>query len=218
MALIEFHTVAEELPRIAHPYPASQSVPDWFKNMPTDFEEHPTVKRCPPFLAAMGTGYIIPAPLDTRLKMTGEGGFTEFGGARIFSGHFSKQYPGAPFAGNRVLKFRNPWIIVTPPEYACLITAPINRFELPFVPLTGIVETGTYYKEVHLPMVCLLQPGQSFELHRGAPMIQVIPIRREEWTSRMAAMDDALNLKQQAMFDANPHTYKEEFWKKLRFT
>ena len=50
---------------------------------------------------------------------------------------------------------------MTPPDYVCLITAPLNRFEMPFVALTGIVETGSYYKEVRMPMICMLGPGQS---------------------------------------------------------
>src|SRR6185295_16284875 len=106
-----------------------------------------------------------------------------FGTYEFLARHDSSQYEGAPFETRKVLKFENPWIIVTPPEYVCLITAPVNRFEIPFTALSGIVETGTYYREVHLPMACAIQRGQTYQLQRGAPMIQVIPIRREDWES-----------------------------------
>src|SRR5437588_1627158 len=160
MCEIAFHTTESLAPEIPRPYPASQHVPDWFKNMKLDWEEGGTLKRCPPFLTAMGAGYIIPVPFDTRLQVSEANEFWEFGKVKIFEGHFAQQFAGAPFSGARVLKFDNPWIIVTPPEYVCLLTAPINRFDMPFVALTGIIETGTYYKEVRMPVVCMLGPGQ----------------------------------------------------------
>lgn len=218
MCRIEFHVSAPELARLPHPYPASRHVPDWFKNMSADWENRGTLKRCPPFLTAMTAGYIIPAPADVRLSMSPQGEFEAYGRLNFLSGHFAAQFEGSPFAASRVIKFHNPWIIVTPPEYVCLITAPINRFELPFTPLTGIVETGTYYKEVQLPMACAMRPGESFDLRRGDPMIQVIPFRRDAWTAGTAALDPARRAAQQALFDADPHAYKGQFWRKIEFS
>ncbi len=218
MSQIEFHVTATELAHIPHPYPASRHLPNWFKNMAADHDQGGTLKRCPPFLTAMTAGYIIPAPADVQFYMSADGQLSAYGTINFLSTHFPKQYEGSPFTAKRVVKFHNPWIIVTPPEYVCLITAPINRFEIPFLPLTGIVETGAYYKEVQLPMACLLEPGQTFVLPRGAPMVQVIPIRREEWTSRTAPIDHAHREEQQVRFNVNPHAYKDEFWKKMQFS
>lgn len=218
MPQIEFHLTATVLGEIPSPYPASQHMPNWFKNMPADFAQGGTLKRCPPFLTALTAGYIIPAPADAQFKMSADGELSAFGTVNYLSTHFPKQYEGSPFTDKLVVKFDNPWIIVTPPDYVCMITAPMNRFEMPFLPLTGIVETGTYYKEVQLPMACLMAPGQTFDLPRGAPMIQVIPMRREEWTSRTAPLDAARREEQQARFNVNPHAYKDEFWKKMQFS
>jgi len=217
MCEIAFHTTATLAPKIPRPYPANQHVPDWFKNMPADCENGGTLKRCPPFLTAMGAGYIIPVPFDTRLQISEANEFAELGRARIFEGHFAQQFAAAPFGGCLVLKFINPWIIVTPPGYVCLITAPINRFELPILALAGIVETSTYYRQVSLPVACLLRPGQSCTLDRGMPLVQVIPFRRETWTSRTTFIDAALYEKQDEKFDVNPHAYKDEFWQKMHF-
>jgi hypothetical protein len=225
MCPIEFHTQPELLNRIPHPYPASQHVPEWLKEMPLDFEHGGTLKRCPPFLAAMTAGYIIPAPADARVIMSGEG-IIELR-AKIdaqgwhfpyLSTHFPAQVAGAPFAAARIVKFENPWIIVTPPDYVCLITAPVNRFEIPFAALTGIVETGTYYREIHLPMACAMQPATSYEMLRGAPMIQVIPIRREEWVAHVKLIDPTRRAEQEEMFQSSPHFYKERFWQKASFS
>jgi len=218
MYSIKFHVAAPELAWVPPPYPASRHLPDWFRNMPADCEQGGTLKRCPPFLTAMTAGYIIPAPADVHFKMSSQGELSVRCAISFLDKHFAKQFEGSPFAGHYVVKFHNPWIIVTPPEYVCLITAPINRYELPFLPLTGIVETGTYYKQVQLPMACYMQPNQSCELRRGAPMIQVIPFRRDEWTFLTEPIDSEHREEQQAMFDADPHTYKEKFWKKMPFS
>src|SRR5438105_2603286 len=217
MYQIEFHQAEVMRGKIPDPYPASRHVPDWFKDLPSDNENGATLKRCPPFLEAMTAGYIIPAPADLRMTMTYTGLGVE-GKYQFLSLHKPAEYRGAPFTNDRVIKFHNPWIIVTPPDYVCLITAPINRFEMPVVAMTGIVETGIYYKEVQQPMVCSMQPGDVFDLPYGAPMIQVIPFRRDEWRSRTANIDLARRAEQQAKFNVNPHTYKDEFWKKAHFS
>jgi hypothetical protein len=218
MCEIEFHLHPDMLAATPAPYPASQHIPDWFRNMAAEFPLGGTVKKCPPYLAAMSAGYIIPAPADLRLVLNADRQLSAYGQLNYLSTHFPQQYAGTPFETYPVVKFENPWIIVTPPDYVCLVTAPINRFELPFAPLAGIIETGTYYKEVHLPMVCLMQPGQVYDLRAGSPMIQVLPLRREEWHGRTVPMDLARRAEQQALFDVNKHTYKEEFWRKMSFT
>jgi hypothetical protein len=222
MPRIEFHTLAEAIDLVPHPYPAARHTPEWFKSMAADLGDAAsvtggTIKRCPPFLAAMTAGYIIPAPADARITMTPAGAIEARGTLNFLSTHFPGQVAGAPFGNRRIVKFENPWIIVTPPEFVSLITAPVNRFELPFTPLTGIVETGTYYREVHLPMACQMRPGEEFFLRRGEPMIHVIPIRRDEWESGVGPIDPALRADQQAMLDASPHFYKDKFWRKLTY-
>jgi hypothetical protein len=48
------------------PYPARQGAPDWLKQIPPDTTAAPdnrmvgTVKKCPPFVDALGAGYFIP--------------------------------------------------------------------------------------------------------------------------------------------------------------
>jgi hypothetical protein len=217
MCQIEFHQADVMRGKIPDPYPASRHIPDWFKNMPSDNENGATLKRCPPFVEAMTAGYIIPAPADLRITMSDQG-ITVLGKYEFLTLHHPLEYQGSPFTGNIVIKFHNPWIIVTPPDYVCLVTAPINRLEMPFLALTGIVETGTYYKEVQLPLVCLMRPGGSFLLPCGAPMIHVIPFRRERWTSQTADIDRAHRAEQQAKLNDNPHVYKDEFWKKMHFS
>jgi hypothetical protein len=186
--------------------------------MPTDFATGGTIKRCPPFLTAMTAGYIIPAPADSTLILNDQGEFSATGKTLNYLGtHFADQVAGWPVGGVRVVKSMNPWVIVTPPEYVCLISAPINRFEIPFTAIAGMVETGAFYREINLPMACALKPGERYRLLRGMPMIQVIPLRREEFSSRVGTIDAARHAGQEAMFNADRHFYKDQFWKKMSF-
>src|SRR3954468_13826884 len=131
MCPIEFHTAPELIDRIPRPYPAGEHVPEWIKEMPTDWDKGGTLKRCPPFLAAMTAGYIIPAPADSTLYMSEAGEFSASGKDFNYLGtHFTEQTAGTPLGQSKVIKFMNPWVIVTPADYVCFITAPINRYEL----------------------------------------------------------------------------------------
>ena len=54
---------------IPEPYPSRKLIPDWYKKLSNYTEneegmEIPTLKRCPPFLDAMSSGWIIPLAAD----------------------------------------------------------------------------------------------------------------------------------------------------------
>jgi hypothetical protein len=209
---------AEALPgNIPAPYPASRHIPEWFKNMSTDAGTEGTLKRCPPFLEAMTAGYIVPAPGDLRLSLDYLG-ITAVGKYEFLTPCSPVTGSGSPLAGRALLLFHNPWTIVTPPDYVCLVTAPINRFEMPLIPLAGIVETGRSQLPVDQPVICMMSPGATFDVPCGAPMIQVIPFRRDEWTSRLTSLDVPRLDKQMADVAANKHAYKDQIWRKLHFS
>jgi hypothetical protein len=219
MCRIEFHAIPRLFDAIPHPYPASRAVPEWMKNLPMERGGGPTLKRCPPFLEAMTAGYIIPVPFDVGLTVSPQGLVSvQCQEMQMISAHFTAQYEGAPFENTAVLKFHNPWVIITPADYVCLITAPFNRFELPFMPLTGIVETDGYYREIHVPSICMLQPGQSATMKRGMPLIQVIPIKRERWGMSTSRQDQEKRRAAEQPFTADRHHYKEAIWKKLEYS
>jgi len=219
MPWIEFHRSTLLTGDIPEPYPANRHVPEWLKAMPAASPKGGTVKRCAPFLEAMTAGYIIPAPGNVRFtKKEGRGLAAAYDAFEFIHPHSTEDYDGSPFSDKMVVKFANPWIIVTEPDVACLITAPLNRYEIPFMAITGIVETGEFYKQVAQPMICTMRPGDVFILKRGEPMIQVIPFRRDDWTSRTTVIDEPRLAAQVARLQANPHDYKERHWKKVHFS
>ena len=80
--------------------------------------------------------------------------------------------------------------IEAPEGYAVLFTHPVNRFDLPFTTLTGIVDCDRYHDVwIHFPAQWR---DESFSgvLPRGTPVAQCFPVKREAWTADLAAFTD----------------------------
>lgn len=179
---------------LPEPYPARRGLPDWLKEMsaaafcPDIGEDIRTVKHCPPFIDAMGFGFVIPLAADVRV----ENGRFEWAWAPEPSTlgrysrsplgiHLKEQLSGAPFADDdySAIKFSNFWTIETEPGYSLLAGHPFNREELPFRTLTGIVDTDRY-KDGCIQFPALwLDADFSGTLPRGTPIAQCVPVQRE---------------------------------------
>ena len=223
-ALIEFQCPEHLLAHVPAPVPAGRCVPPWWKAMPTHVpspgeQQVPTVKHCMPFLEAMTLGYVIPLPADMTFAMDTGSLRVDVANfdAPLVDVHNGDQLLGAPYSGTPIVKFRTPWLIRTPPGYSTLVVAPLNRFEMPFVPLSGLVETDTYYRQIAFPSLCTMQPGQRVQLAKGTPLVQVIPIQRQDWSSHVGPSDVAANKAQDERWEANQHMYREDHWRKKGF-
>lgn len=202
---------------IPKPIPASMGVPDWIKTMPaTAFSalnqaEDQTVKRCPPFIDAMTSGFLIPLVCDLRVE-NGEitwdnelpaGGTIDFPRSPV-SFHDHAQVTGSPlFEADRfVLKFHNLWTIEAPEGYALLFTHPLNRFDLPFTTLTGLVDSDRFHDTfVHFP-AHWHETAFAGVIPRGTPVAQCIPVKRQTWAMQTSAFTDAETAEVHATRDA----------------
>jgi hypothetical protein len=198
---LTFRCPAELQGVIPPPVPATLGLPDWLKAMPAQAlnalnqQETPTVKRCPPFIDAMTAGFLLPLICDLKVE---NGQFTwendlPPGGAVPFVRspiglHESSQVRGTPlFEDDRFLiKFHNLWTIEAPEGYALFFTHPVNRFDLPFTTLSGLVDCDRYHDNwIHFPAHW---HDMNFKgvLPRGTPVAQCIPVKREKWVAHMA--------------------------------
>lgn len=221
--LIEFHT--DYTTPLPPPFPATRGVPDWLKDLPTERPLEgpaagpaapvPTVKQCPPFIEAMTCGYLLPLPGDVTFTREASGTLSFRSQGKIVDSQHPLQVRGSPLQGVPIVKFINPWVVRTPPGYSTLFLPPLNGFDLPFQVLSGLVETDTYYRPVHIPTACLMRPGTSITLRRGQPIAQLIPIPREEWESRAGPADTAARQRIEQDMAADRHSfYKDRHWKK----
>ena len=178
------------LPR---PAPAREALPAWLKAMPmlapSDMHDGAairTVKQCPPFLDAMRAGFMMPLPCDVRYR---DGVFgwdwalpepSLAGHPRApISFHSAAQVAGAPFGVDNLIKFIGFWTIELPPGWSLLATHPVNRDDLPFRTLTGLVDADAFNEIGLLFPARWLDPATPCVLPRGTPVAQCIPVPRE---------------------------------------
>jgi len=200
---ITFRCPPELDPILPRPSPALLGLPDWFKALPGSAvgsvlqSELLTVKKCPPFIDAMTCGFLIPLVTDIKVA---DGVFAwdfELPAGAIASYsrspldfHDEAQVAGTPFfqEDTFVIKFNNFWTIESPPGYSLLITHPINRDDLPFRTLTGLIDTDLYKDNfINFPA---RWRDLSFRgvLPKGTPVAQCIPVKREMWSARFGTI------------------------------
>jgi hypothetical protein len=77
------------------------------------------------------------------------------------------------------------WAVALPEGYSALYSQPFNRFELPFITTSGIVDNDN----VNLPgtMPFFVIKGFSGTIPAGTPYAQIFPFKRENWQSEVDA-------------------------------
>ena len=113
-----------------------------------------------------------------------------------------------------IVKFNNFWTIETPPGYSLLVTHPVNRYDLPFTTLTGLVDTDLYKDDfINFP-AHWRDSGFQGTLPRGTPVAQCLPVKRELWTGRFdTIVGDAVSRLQENTTapDNDPGIYRRQF-------
>jgi hypothetical protein len=200
---LKFRCPAELYGKLPPPVPATSGLPGWLKAMPAqtlsaiNMREEDTIKRCPPFVDAMTSGFLIPLMCDLRIadgEITWDndvppGAVLDFPRSPI-GYHETSQVVGTPLfePDQFVIKFHNLWSIEAPEGYAVLFTHPINRFDLPFTTLTGMVDCDRFTQGlIHFP-ARWHDVNFSGVLPMGTPIAQCIPVKRENWVAHTAPL------------------------------
>lgn len=178
------------------PEPASQNIPDWWRNIPKYASETDinavTVKACAPTLDTLTTGYLIKSWKDIYVKKNSDGTqeVTWDTNTTLEDEFHSKilvpweeeqvssfQIPNG--FSSTVLKFRHGWIIKTPPGWSTLFVHPIGYQNLPLRSISGFVDTDILKTDINCPFVI----KSDFEgiIPKGTPISQLIPIKRDDW-------------------------------------
>ena len=167
--------------------PAKRFVPDWYKEMPLDNQEWPTIKHCLPVQDYITSGYIIQNTYEVTFKrVPSDKAVVHKSSSKSMSyvgGHPFRQFP-IEISGltTNYIKINQPWTIKTPPGYSCLIYQPEYLFEDRFRILPGIVDTDSYDNPIGLVGYLL---KDDVVLSPGEPLVCVMPFKRDDWTARI---------------------------------
>jgi hypothetical protein len=189
------------------PYPASQNIPEWWRKEPPYIisKDNPdgkkfilenrianaSFKKCVPMLDAITSGYIVPLVADVQVRQLPDGPrITWRTHQPVFQAHGESSHNVVPPLGysNKVFKYINTWIPVTPPGYSVIISAPIGHRNLPFQAIPAIIDSDKSTLEVVNP--CWLQEGFEGIVEAGTPMFQITPFKRDSWKSSFEYYED----------------------------
>ena len=206
--------------------PHRPALPDWVRDMPrtaaSDLHPAPvrTVKQCPPFIDAMLHGFVIPLVCDVHVR----GGVLSWDWdlpppaaahhpRAPVSFHSAAQMEGTPFrqGGQVIVKFNSFWTVMLEPGWSLFAMHPVNRADLPFRLLTGLVEADRFNAVGLLFPALWLDPGFEGTLPRGTPIAQCFPVPR----TRLDLVEETLD---PAAYDAlagdllgGPGVYRRDF-------
>ena len=178
---------------------------------------HTTMKLCQPFVDTLTSGYMIRLPISVMVLKNTDGSSTfrwETSNNPVDAqesqslGHFK-----APDGYNEIsFRWINMWKIQTPSGYSSLFTHPFNRFDLPFITLSAIVDTDTHPNSVILPFFV----KNDFEgiIEEGTPIAQVFPFKRDGWESEILPSDNSSLFAKDVVKTTFVRTYKKKFWSK----
>ena len=176
--------------------PAKSMIPEWYKSsLPfmkgrsfNPFKgSKTTIKMCTPFFDSLTTGYILPLWGDLFVSLDPETGSQAFSFASSKPNLINSRQPEAlqnfeiPKEYNQIsLSIEHPLFLQTPKGYSVIISHPLNRVDLPFLALTGIVDTD---KEPLFNGSYAFLIKKDFEgmIPKGTPFLQIIPFKRENW-------------------------------------
>jgi hypothetical protein len=169
---------------------ASATVPDWYKKTPKflsgKFSEvdDRTFKACTPFLEAITTGYHLLLPADIMVSIkNGKQAFFWRNRDQLVDQRNPQSNPSLPVPhgySNEHWVWKTFGSFTVPKDYSILFTHPLNRNDLPFYTLSGVLEGG-YVLAPHGSIPFFLKENFEGVIHQGTPIAQLIPFKNEKW-------------------------------------
>ena len=223
-----FRTDPEMYGIIPEPVPSRSYIPDWYKKIDSYYTQERdglpwkerTIKRCPPVLDAMVTGWILKTAAEIKIVVQDDGGGVSWSTNAEFSviePHSSDQIKGHPDLPKPPLKFINYWHMKTPPGWSTLFTPLLNRKQEFFTPMSGIVETDKHLACVNFPSFVTKEDG-SYIIPQGTPIVQAIPFKRDfSKKAEIRAYTSEETLKRNRntrIHQGNPSHYRDTQWEK----
>ena len=147
------------------------------------------LKYCVPFLDSLLVGYALPLPFEIMVKQTENGPVISWNNDEPHFAPVGKRedndaalipVPSGCSDSHFVWLTKN--IINIPKGFSVILGHPLNRYDLPFITLSGIIDS-TVLHEGQIPFFI----KKDFEgiIPAGTPIAQIIPFKKENWTSKL---------------------------------
>ena len=161
----------------------SNNLPDWWLKAKRFAANTKTMKHCVPFLDALTGGYFMCLSQEIFVEQTPDGPVirckTQPSPVAVRSPMSTDPMPPPSGYNPEHFIWQTLAAIHIPTGYSAIFTHPFNRFELPFITLTGIVDGDFYMHGGNIPFY--IKEGFEGIIPEGTPIMQIIPFLRENW-------------------------------------
>jgi len=206
-------------------------IPDWYKKTkrflntnldPISLPAPMSFKMCSPFSDSFTTGYIIPLAVDIAVSQSDDQ-------AIITWNDYSQTYvEKRAIDTNKELPipigcrpdhytWKTKHYIKVPKGYSFLVTHPLNRFDLPFFTMSGIVDEDFILYPGSIPF--FISKDFTGIIPAGTPIAQIIPFKNNSW--KLIKNDDIKKNGNILLNKIKNHAfgyYKNNYWKRKNFT
>jgi hypothetical protein len=226
--IIKFSTKEEHM---VHPQPASRYVPEWYRKAERFVGGKKilssetalgmsTVKTCMPFLDALTSGYVVELWQDLQVTIEHGKPNLRWGGLPKVATERSLQalqHMPIPSEYHEVhFGWHFPFYVQVPKGYSILVAHPLNKFDLPFTTMSGVVDADTIMGAGTMPF--LLKKDFEGIIPMGTPIAQIIPFKRDNWINKI---DDSIVQKSEKnsslMRRVASGYYKHNMWKRKSY-
>lgn len=203
MSVIKFYQSFEKIELLHEPpKPADKNIPDWYKGQGSALGEFgSTIKRCMPIFDAMTLGYTLTLPCDIYVDATNPEKLEYFAAPNpsladlekeLFASHLKDQYSNYPIdpevAHKEIIRIHPLYSVGTDKGYSCLFTSPIHGDLSPLKVFSAVIDTDVYISDGHFSFT--VRKGFKGIIKQGTPLVQVIPFKREVFTSEVVPFLD----------------------------
>jgi len=230
--IIQFIPSSEETSIVVpHPKPAKNYMPDWYKEIANPLHngsvgidengalENTNLKMCMPFLDTLTSGYIQETWCDIYFSQENNNLLYRYTTQpEILSIREKSDLNVGQEYYNSELIWKTPWITKTPPGWSSLIVHPLNRFDLPFFTVSGIIDTDKFNHSSFGALPFYVKSSFQGIIPAGTPMFQIIPFERSKWVSEIKEFNNEVNRKK--FHDVKRKFfgfYKHEMWVKKTY-
>jgi hypothetical protein len=217
------------------PLPAKSTIPQWFKDLRPEHDDiklengnflsgkgKSTLKKCVPFLDSLTTGYMFCLPFDIGIEIVDGNQFSYWKVQR--SNALEHDFPyfrteGVPIPSGYsqfIWRFNLVPGIKTPSGYSVLVTHPLNRYDLPFLTMSAVIDTDKY--NLFGAATVFLQKDFSGIIPKGTPLAQVIPFKRDNWKSTWEKPNINQDIKNKFnIMSIINRSYQTQYWSKKTY-
>lgn len=187
--------------------PAKNFLPEWYTSIKNNNEKI-NVRKCMPFLDSFLSGYIVQSSYDIEIKdgeiVSDNVGIRTNSSIQSLDGYSKKEY-----------MWRFLYDIKIEAGYSLIVTHPFNRYDLPFITLTGVVDADDIM--VHGGLTFFVKNNFSGKIVSGTPIAQLIPIKRDDW--EIVYNENLKNLGSERYMKSSlsKNFYKNNSWKRKEY-